>query len=126
LYSFEKAVAEADKAYTKDKSTAEIWKSVQMVSAARIKGNENYNKGEYLQAYEEYQAGLQYAKSNTTLLSNLAACLLKLEKWEECIDICTKTLRIKPGHRKALHRCAESHGKVTNCFFPYTSNSVVQ
>lgn len=55
-------------------------------------GNEHYNKGEYLKAYEEYEVGMKYAKSNVILMSNMAACYLGLERWEQCIQICNQSL----------------------------------
>jgi tetratricopeptide (TPR) repeat protein len=89
----------------KDKSSAEIygiWQDMRMAREAHDKGNDHYNKGEFLQAYDEYQAGLQYSKSNIALLSNMAACLVQLGIWEQCVQICNEVIRIKPDHKKAL------------------------
>jgi tetratricopeptide (TPR) repeat protein len=120
MSSFDHAVKEADYAYEKDKDNDEISAIrdvVRMASEAHNKGNNHYEKGAYLQAYKEYEAGLQYAKYNVTLLSYMNACKLQLERWEDCIEICSDVLRIKPDDKNALYGRAHSYGKVTNCYF---------
>jgi tetratricopeptide (TPR) repeat protein len=117
LYRFEDAAEAAAKAHKMDPFNAEvsaIQTNVQMMTAARIKGNKHYIEGDYLRAYDEFKVGLKYAKCNISLLSNLAACHWKLERWVKCIEICNRILQIRPDNIKALLRRADSHAKVTN------------
>lgn len=117
FYRFENAVSAADKAHKLDQFNAEvsaIQTHVRMTSVARIKGNKSYIEGQYLEACDEYKVGLKYARSNASLLSNLAACHWKLGRWEKCIEICNQVLQIRPDNTKALLRRANSYAKVTN------------
>ena len=116
MYRFEDAVEAADKAHRIDELNDEIsaiQTHVQLICTVRNKGNKHYRLGDYLKAREEYKVGLKYAKSNVSLLNNLAACHWQLETWENCIEICNQVLQIRPDNYKALVRRADSYAKVT-------------
>ncbi|XP_078153557.1 TPR repeat-containing thioredoxin TTL2-like [Carex rostrata] len=115
LGRFENAVAAADMAHKIDQLNDEIsaiQTHVQLICTARLKGNKYYRLGDYLKAREEYKVGLKYAKSNVSLLNNLAACHWQLQTWENCIDICNQVLQIRPDNDKALVRRADSYAKL--------------
>jgi tetratricopeptide (TPR) repeat protein len=119
LYRFNRAITAANKAYELDKSSDEISavrNNVEKAIKAKNTGFENYRKGAYLEAYEEYKAGLKYANSNITLLKCMCDCISQLMRWQECINICDYILRIKPDEVDALHLRAQSYAKVTKCY----------
>ncbi|KAF3339578.1 TPR repeat-containing thioredoxin TTL1-like protein [Carex littledalei] len=115
LGRFENAVTIADRAHRIDQFNDEIsaiQTRVRMTCRSRITGNKHYRSGDYLKAREEYKVGLKYAKSNVSLLNNLAACHWQLETWENCIEICNQVLQIRPDNDKALVRRADSYAKL--------------
>ncbi|KAJ1689978.1 hypothetical protein LUZ63_014133 [Rhynchospora breviuscula] len=112
---FENAVAAADRAHRVDRFNDEIsaiQTNVRLTSMARLNGNVHYRERQYLEACDQYNIGLKYARSNACLLSNLAACHWQLGNWEKCIEICDQVLQIRPGYIKALLRRAESFAKL--------------
>jgi tetratricopeptide (TPR) repeat protein len=117
LFRFGNAVIAADRAQRIDQFSNEviaIQTNVLMTNRARINGNKYYESGEYMKASDEYKIGLKYAKSNRFLLTSLAGCFWKLEKWEQCMAICNQVLRSWPNNSKALLLLAVSYAKVTN------------
>ena len=65
-----------------------------------------FKKEEWLAAAEKYRAAALLAGPQPVYLSNLAACLLKLELWELADSAATRALMHDPKHIKALYRRA--------------------
>jgi tetratricopeptide (TPR) repeat protein len=117
MFRFGNAVTAADRAQRIDQFSTEviaIKTNVLMADRARMNGYKHYESGEYMKACDEYKIGLKYAKSNRLLLTNLADCHWKMERWTQCIEICNQVLRSWPKNSKALLLCADSYTKVTN------------
>ncbi|KAI6241221.1 Peptidylprolyl isomerase [Aphelenchoides fujianensis] len=100
-----------------DAKDADSWKVEEHVDQAREHGNNRYNAGEYERAIRLYDYGLslfdeeqhetigELPKKTTdtwkyTLLSNKAACLIKLEEWAKVIEL---TEEISTIPLKSLH-----------------------
>ncbi|GJQ79844.1 putative myosin-binding striated muscle assembly central [Trypoxylus dichotomus] len=72
------------------------------------KGNKAYQLGDFNDAIVFYQKAINLSPSDNKDLSvyykNLAAVYLKLEKFEEAIEVCNKSLELLPNDPKALFR----------------------
>jgi len=58
-------------------------------------GNEAYNDGRFEEAVKLYTDAMQIAKDLTPLYTNRAATYLKLQKFQEAIDDCEFSLRVR-------------------------------
>jgi len=73
----------------------------------------------YLQ-YESDLEGEQKEKKNSLLLAgylNLAACYLKIDKYQEVIQNCDKALEIEPKNAKGLFRKGQVLSFIINILF---------
>ncbi|ODQ67082.1 TPR-like protein [Nadsonia fulvescens var. elongata DSM 6958] len=61
----------------------------------KIKGNENFKKGDYVAALDQYSRAIAQDPQGITYYSNRAACYIKLEKWEQSINDCSHGLELK-------------------------------
>jgi len=126
LCRFESAVAAADRAYKRDQSNNEVstvHTNILQASAARMKGNEYFLLKEYSKAIHAYNEGLDYARSNPSLLSNLEVCQWQLEKRHRCIQICNEVLQSRPDNTDALLQRANSYFKVCDLL---QKNDIIQ
>lgn len=96
-------------------------KALDQANDARAEGNRCFGAGQYEDALAQYAIALQIAPempSSSEIRSichaNSAACLLKLEKYDDAIKECTKALELNPTYMKALIRKAEAHEKLEN------------
>ncbi|GIL65019.1 hypothetical protein Vafri_18783, partial [Volvox africanus] len=80
-------------------ATADAW---------RARGNDLFKAGEYESAYECYSrsVGMQ-----PTCLghANRAMALLRLRRWQEAVDECTRAIELDPSYVKAYQRRAAAH-----------------
>ncbi|XP_078488527.1 protein unc-45 homolog B [Ciona intestinalis] len=86
-------------------------------NAAELKesGNKYFNSGIYKEAIECYSRAIEISEDKNqklTCFKNRAACYLKLEKYKECTEDCTKALEISPSDVKALFRRIKSLEKL--------------
>ncbi|CAI4221222.1 unnamed protein product [Auanema sp. JU1783] len=77
----------------------------------RIKqeGNQQFGLGNYSDAVQKYSEALEvcppdFNEFRTVLHSNISACYIKLEKWDEAVDAATTALEADPKNPKALER----------------------
>lgn len=86
---------------------------MEFVNTKKALGNECYKQGNFLNALNHYSEALEHPRlpndSLTTLLSNRAACYLKLERYEECLGDCSLALSISPDLIKARFRRASAY-----------------
>lgn len=91
------------------------------VDLLRTKGNTAFRQGQHERAMKIYTKALNVITSqngagtsktslevHTAILSNRAACMISLEKWEEAEDECQRVLALQPEHLKARFRLAHS------------------
>jgi tetratricopeptide (TPR) repeat protein len=82
------------------------------VNELKDRGNDLFRNKQYSLAKEAYTAALLIPSTNVTLLStvftNRAACSLKLQEYQSCIDDCTRALELDSSSVKALYRRALS------------------
>lgn len=71
-----------------------------MEEELRKKGNELFKQSKYEEALEIYKA----AKQNREILHNISISYIKLQKFQEAIDTCTKILEQDSFSVKALFR----------------------
>eukprot|EP00744_Colponema_vietnamica_P016963 GILI01023816.1.p1 GENE.GILI01023816.1~~GILI01023816.1.p1 ORF type:complete len:442 (+),score=155.43 GILI01023816.1:55-1380(+) len=76
----------------------------QQIADARSKGNQLFVKGDFEQAVAEYSKGISLDPSQQVLLSNRAACYLRLEKWQEALSDAQKARELNPNCLKAHFR----------------------
>jgi tetratricopeptide (TPR) repeat protein len=86
--------------------------------ALKEKGNNLFKAKNFLGAIEEYSKSIHLAVHHkdvlSTVLSNRAACYLKLEKFKECKEDCTAVLEIDGSHKKAYFRMAQADEQLGN------------
>lgn len=95
------------------------------ISAAidlKDQGNDHFRSGEWKQAEAAYTKGIESFRNVTTeneavlcnLLVNRAACHLKLESFQACIDDCSLAIEFPPNSfsAKALYRRATAFAKL--------------
>jgi hypothetical protein len=77
------------------------------------KGNVFFKAGDFKHAVDMYTSALDVALEDRELLlavlSNRAACFLKLERYQDCIDDCTAALEINGSQPKPYYRRATAH-----------------
>ncbi|KAH3676413.1 hypothetical protein WICMUC_002044 [Wickerhamomyces mucosus] len=71
-----------------------------MSKLLKEKGNEEFKKGNYSVANSLYEDALKLSPDNTVLYSNRAMTLIKLEKWDECINVCQDGLKYENADTK--------------------------
>ena len=90
----------------------------QLSSKARInlelknRGNEYFKANLFAHALNCYNDALINIEDQTleiAILSNMAACNLGLELYEEALECCNKILHHEPQHLKALYRKAKAY-----------------
>jgi len=69
-------------------------------------GNSRYRAGDFPAALEHYSTALQLSPGDPRILSNRAACWIKLKRWKQCLEDCDQSilldpLLVKPHLRKA-------------------------
>lgn len=84
-----------------------------LVTGFKEQGNEAFKRGDYASAREQYSQALSLHELNdelfVTLLSNRAACLLKLSDFSGAVKDCSDALAISPIHTKSLFRRATAY-----------------
>jgi len=115
MYRFEGAVIAAEKAAYYDPKHIKVsptLRQTRTVANARTQGNDLYKAEKILEASVAYSEGLQYNPSNSILLCNRAACMLKLGHYEKAVEDWTSASEAQPNYLKALLRRANFFVKV--------------
>lgn len=82
-------------------------------NSAKAIGNERLKQGDYLGAVHSYKDGLEFVEFETSseakqlvniLRLNTAQAYLKINKYFDVIEFCTKVLKEEPDNMKALYR----------------------
>ncbi|XP_074068602.1 tetratricopeptide repeat protein 1 [Macrotis lagotis] len=86
--------------------------------STRLKGegNEQFKKGDYIEAESTYSRALQtcpacYQKDRSVLFSNRAAARMKQDKKDAAINDCSKAIELNPSYIRAILRRAELYEK---------------
>ncbi|XP_014641622.1 PREDICTED: tetratricopeptide repeat protein 1 [Ceratotherium simum simum] len=79
-------------------------------------GNEQFKKGDYIEAESSYSQALQmcpscFQKDRSILFSNRAAARMKQDKKEMAISDCSKAIKLNPNYVRAILRRAELYEK---------------
>ncbi|KAM6150589.1 tetratricopeptide repeat protein 1 [Erethizon dorsatum] len=79
-------------------------------------GNEQFKKGDYVEAESSYSQALQmcpscFQKDRSILFSNRAAARMKQDKKEMAISDCSKAIQLNPSYIRAILRRAELYEK---------------
>ncbi|OWK11669.1 TTC1, partial [Cervus elaphus hippelaphus] len=85
-------------------------------SRLKEEGNEQFKKGDYIEAESSYTRGLQtcpscFQKDRSVLFSNRAAARMKQDKKEMAISDCSKAIQLNPSYIRAILRRAELYEK---------------
>ncbi|XP_041078590.1 tetratricopeptide repeat protein 1-like [Polyodon spathula] len=108
----EEYLKELEKDLTQEEKQSRKDESMQLKEG----GNEQFKKGEYVEAEDSYTKALTicpfcYEKERSILYSNRAAARMKMDKKEEAISDCTKAIELNPNYIRAILRRAELHEK---------------
>ncbi|XP_015089693.1 inactive TPR repeat-containing thioredoxin TTL3-like [Solanum pennellii] len=93
------------------------------VSELKVKGNENYKKGNFLEALYFYDKAIAISPSDGRLRCNRAAALMVLKRISEALKECEEAIRLAPAYVRAHQRLGSlllSLGQVENarkCLF---------
>ncbi|XP_054424074.1 tetratricopeptide repeat protein 1 [Pteronotus mesoamericanus] len=97
-----------------EKNMPEEEKQKRREESTRLKeeGNEQFKKGDYVEAESSYSQALQmcpscFQKDRSVLFSNRAAARMKQDKKEMAISDCSKAIQLNPSYIRALLRRAE-------------------
>ena len=86
------------------------------MSSCKEEGNEWFKSGEFKKAKISYTKALEQEnigqEDKAILFMNRAACALKLDEFQQCVDDCTDALNINPTLEKALYRRAEAYSRL--------------
>ncbi|XP_022421772.1 tetratricopeptide repeat protein 1 [Monodon monoceros] len=85
-------------------------------SRLKEEGNEQFKKGDYIEAESTYSRALQmcpssFQKDRSILFSNRAAARMKQDKKEMAISDCSKAIQLNPSYIRAILRRAELYEK---------------
>lgn len=85
-------------------------------SRLKEEGNEQFKKGDYIEAESSYTRALQmcpscFQKDRSILFSNRAAARMKQDKKEMAISDCSKAIQLNPNYIRAILRRAELYEK---------------
>lgn len=94
-------------------------------TSMKDEGNETFKDKEYKKAYDLYTAALNVCKQIevkysskvdptflSTLFSNRAACLLKMDNFKDCINDCNLAIQHNSENIKAYYRLASAYKKL--------------
>ncbi|XP_055466674.1 tetratricopeptide repeat protein 1 [Psammomys obesus] len=101
-----------------EKNMPEEEKQKRREESAKLKeeGNEQFKRGDYVEAESSYSQALQmcpscFQKDRSVLFSNRAAARMKQDKKEMAISDCSKAIQLNPGYIRAILRRAELYEK---------------
>ncbi|KAM6214158.1 tetratricopeptide repeat protein 1 [Rhynchocyon petersi] len=112
--------AELDEEYLteleKDMPDEEKQKRREESTRLKQEGNEQFKKGDYIEAESSYTQALQtcpacFQKERSILFSNRAAARMKQDKKEMAISDCSKAIHLNPSYIRAILRRAELYEK---------------
>lgn len=83
----------------------------------KLTGNAFFGDQNYEAALEKYNEALKTCPNYLTtprsiLYSNISACYSKQEKWKECVESCTQSLKLDPDYMKPLLRRAAANENI--------------
>ncbi|XP_057585872.1 tetratricopeptide repeat protein 1 [Hippopotamus amphibius kiboko] len=101
-----------------EKNMSDEEKKRRREESSRLKeeGNEQFKKGDYVEAESSYSRALQicpscFQKDRSILFSNRAAARMKQDKKEMAISDCSKAIQLNPSYIRAILRRAELYEK---------------
>ncbi|XP_038941300.1 tetratricopeptide repeat protein 1 isoform X1 [Rattus norvegicus] len=101
-----------------EKNMPEEEKQKRREESAKLKeeGNEQFKRGDYVEAESSYSQALQmcpacFQKDRSVLFSNRAAARMKQDKKEMAITDCSKAIQLNPTYIRAILRRAELYEK---------------
>ncbi|XP_012664437.1 tetratricopeptide repeat protein 1 [Otolemur garnettii] len=105
LIELEKNMPEEEKQKRREESTK-----------LKEEGNEQFKKGDYIEAESSYSRALEtcpscFQKDRSILFSNRAAARMKQDKKEMAIKDCSKAIQLNPNYIRAILRRAELYEK---------------
>merc|ERR1712195_290385 len=68
----------------------------------RANADESFSQGELELALAEYELGLALDEASAPMLANQATCLLQLQKYDECIEVCNNAVEVLQAKPKML------------------------
>jgi len=95
-----------------------IFKKVQALEKKKQAGNDAFSSGRYQEAYDIYSECLSIEPENTsvnsTLYNNRAAAAIKLGRFKDAAEDCSKTIESDPSNSKAILRRAQCYMSLEN------------
>ncbi|XP_006897112.1 PREDICTED: tetratricopeptide repeat protein 1 [Elephantulus edwardii] len=100
----------------KDMPSEEKEKRRKESTRLKEEGNEQFKKGDYVEAESSYRRALQtcpacFQKERSILFSNRAAARMKQDKKEMALSDCSKAINLNPSYIRAILRRAELYEK---------------
>lgn len=80
-----------------------------MADEYKRQGNEHYKQKDYAKALELYTSAIKQFGGDAAYHANAAVCLLRLERYEECIAAAQNALKLDPTHAKSLFRISQAY-----------------
>jgi len=68
----------------------------------RANADESFSQGELELALAEYELGLALDETSAPMLANQATCLLQLQKYDQCIEVCNSAVEVLQAKPKML------------------------
>lgn len=90
------------------------------------RGNAHFRKGEYASAEACYSQAIQKNSKNPLLYTNRANARLKLERWQDVIDDCIRSVELMKENMKAFFYLGKSLWTLGRLQQPYLSLSIAR
>ncbi|KAJ3256956.1 Hsp90 cochaperone [Boothiomyces macroporosus] len=75
-------------------------------------GNTFYKKRQFDEALQHYDAAWELDKTNVAVLTNKAAVLFEMEKYQECIEVCQNAVETGREHRTDFKLIGRALGRI--------------
>ena len=79
------------------------------------KGNDAYKKKEFESAIEFYSKAIELNPEESIYLTNKAAVLIEMKRYDECLEICDKAIELNQGLLYDFKKMGKALARKASC-----------